>query len=382
MRPYISAALFYFALSNLIADTGPVVGYLFYRSQSWHKDSQASVVEVTEYQQFPTLMRVTTADGRKLEVLPGQSPLFVPSSENLDFAIADAERIVETAEVRYPQQKELLVQIQEAWRQADAQKSLKLAAAKEVAQKQAKEKAVEAGGFTFITKKGQEYIGASITRIDDKGISVIFSSGIGTVPFEDLPDDLVGFPESVKADILNQLAEEEPVVDSRQSPALETASNPVVASFDTASIEEVPTLEHALNRFNRCGREFIHAGTSTGNHAITRVINGQVFAARFQIDERSGEWVIIVPGPSKGLHKLNNNYDAENSFRDWIAFYRSIVCEVTEFPFEHVVTIVQEMTNKTVVDVSGWRFFRMPNDNPDHSGDGFAFTPLSFFTDD
>ncbi len=51
--------------------------------------------------------------------------------------------------------------------------------------------------LTFTTKDGKKYVNARVD-VTDTGISVLTADGGTTIPFDQLPDDLSGFPESVR----------------------------------------------------------------------------------------------------------------------------------------------------------------------------------------
>ena len=92
---------------------------------------------------------------------------------------------------------------------------------------------------TFTTKSGRKYVDAK-TVITDQGISVITADGGSSVSFDDLPDDLSGFPQPIRDKIVAAKAQ------AQQEAATQAAADAAPQGFLAQAEAFVTGVVHSI----------------------------------------------------------------------------------------------------------------------------------------
>ena len=279
-------------------------GFVIYKKQGFHADSQAVLTGFASYSSIPQFVTIITEKGQKIEIKAGQSPVLILHPDNSRKDKEKVMGIIDAALKRFPQHRAELLDAQTAWNSLPEQPVATQATGsdnKPVGSQRPTGRSINVNGTT--------YTNAVIRVVNPLTLSITYDGGVLSLPFENVPKELAVEFEMTQAkskEYRNELARQQADKEARlQKEAVEK-----IKSL-TKTIREVETDQRAY-----LGRPFILNGTldvssyynygysnAQGRYYAFRISEGGNTASAYMLKEKAEgvrEQLLKVGGVLKG----------------------------------------------------------------------------------
>jgi hypothetical protein len=263
-------------------------GFVIYKKQGFHTDSQAVLTRFSSYTSIPQLISIVTEKGQKIEIKAGQSPVLILLPDGKNEVKGKMIGVINSALKRFPQHRTALIEAQDAWNSIP-----ELAEAKQVTVTHSEANASPTPEGRSIEVNGTKYTNVTIRVVNPLTLSIAYEGGVLSLPFENVPKELAaefGMTEARAEEYRGELAKQQADKEAR---LLKEAAEKIKSL--TKTIREVETDQRAY-----IGRPFIINGTldvssyynygygnAQGRYYAFRISEGGNTASAYMLKEKA-----------------------------------------------------------------------------------------------